>query len=409
MIIRKLWVLLIFFASLPLRGQDKTITISGKVTDAETGELLTYATVGLVGIPIGTISNAKGEFDFHIPSKYAAETFIITMIGYKSYQAPITKAELIHQFNLSKSSTVLNEVLVTDSLSAADIFKIALNRITLNYPMKPAEMEGFYRDVKKVGGKYVSLLEAAITIYDKDYSAPRDYTKLRERVAIKEIRKSYDYDFAYSKYFEQYNMLEDLLLDNNIKYRAFNDEALFYQMLERKMVVGADNKQLYLVFINQPGYELFVYIDPATYGIIRMEFGWGNGKQPIFEYKRNRKLLNNVMRMDKLIEFEPHNGKLFLKYIKVRYKNVWMNTELGKPEQTTELFQELLINNINDKNPNWIPSSKKMKHYGLQYQHNNYNKQFWDNYNLIKETPLDKRIVKDLEERGSLEKQFQEN
>lgn len=401
--------LLLFMCSSRLWSQDKTITVSGKVTDAETGEILTYATVGLVGIPIGTISNAKGEFDFHIPARYAAETFIITMIGYESFQSPITKAEQTHQFKLKKSSTVLNEVLVTDSLTAGDIFKIALNRITVNYPMKPAEMDGFYRDVKMVGGKYVSLLEAAITIYDKDYAAPRDYTKLRERVAIKEIRKSYDYDFAYAKYFEQYNMLEDLLLDNNVKYRAFNDEALFYQMLQRKMVVGADNKQLYLVFIDQPGYELFVYIDPNTYGIVRLEFGWGNGEQPIFEYKRNRKLLNNVMRMDKLIEFEPHNGKLYLKYIKVRYKNVWMNTELGKPEQTTQLFQELLINNINDKDPNWIPSSRKMKHYGLQYQHKDYNKRFWENYNLIKETPLDKKIVRDLEEHGALEKQFEEN
>ncbi len=390
-------------------GQDKTITISGTVTDGETGEVLTYATVGLIGIPIGTISNAKGEFDFHIPGEYAAETFQISMIGYESYRAPLTKAESINSFKLKKSSTYLSEVLVTDSLTAGDIFKIAINRITQNYPMKPAEMEGFYRDVKMVGGKYVSLLEAAIIIYDKDYEAPRDYTKVRERVAIKEIRKSYDYDFAYAKYFEQYNLLEDLLLDNNIKYRSFNDEALFYQLLQRTTFIGADNRQLYLLFIDQPGYNLKVFIDPITYGIIRLEFGYGNGVEPIFEYKKNRKLLNNVMRQDKLIEFEPHNGKLYLKYIRTQYKNVWFNTELGKPEQTTQLFQELLINNINDKDPNWVSSARKMKHYGLQYQHENYNKVFWENYNVIKETPLNKKIISDLEEYGSLEKQFEDN
>lgn len=399
----------LFFISTFGYGQINIITISGKVTDAETGEILTYATIGLVGISIGTISNAKGEFDFHFPEKYAAETFQISMIGYKSYRAPVTKIENTFEFKLHKSSTILDEVVVQDSLSAGDIFKISLNRITLNYPMKPAEMDGFYRDVKKVGDKYVSLLEAAITIYDKDYEAPRDYTKVRERVAIKEIRKSFDYDFAYEKYFEQYNMLEDLLLDNNIKYRSFNDEAMFYQLLQRKMVTGSDNKQLILLFIDYPGYELKVFVDPKTYGILRLEFGWGNGDEPIFTYKKKRKLLNNVMRMDKLLEFEPYNGKLYLKYMKTRYKNVWMNTETGKPEQTTELFQELLINNINDKDPNWVSSSRKMKHYGLQYQHENYNERFWANYNVIKETPLDKKIVKDLEEYASLEEQFKEN
>ncbi|MCB0496714.1 MAG: carboxypeptidase-like regulatory domain-containing protein [Cyclobacteriaceae bacterium] len=399
---------LIFIVGIAL-GQEKSITISGKVTDSETGEVLPYATVGLIGLPIGTITNSQGEFDFHIPAMYSAETFQITMIGYEGFRAPVTKAETLNVFALKKSTTVLEEVVVSDSLTAGEIFTIALNRIPLNYPMEPYEMDGFYRDVKKVGDKYVSLLEAAITIYDKDYEAPRDYTKVRERVAIKEIRKSYDYDIAYAKYFEQYNLLEDLLLDNNVKYRSFNNEPQFYEMLKRKMVSGVDNKPLYLIYLHQPGYDLNVYIDPETYGIIRIEFGWGNGADPIFTYRKNRKLMNNVMRLDKLVEFEPHNGKLYLKYIRTNYKNQWVNTNLDTNEKDTELFQELLINNINDKTPNWISSSQKMKHYGLQYQHGAYNKVFWDNYNVIKETPLDQEIVKDLEEHMSLEKQFEEN
>jgi hypothetical protein len=325
---RRVFLLLgLFFISFFCSGQHRTITISGRVTDDETGEVLTYATIGLVGIPVGTISNASGEFDFHISEEHAAETFLISMIGYESYRAPVTKVENINSFKLKKSSTMLSEVVVSDSLSAGDIFKIALNRIPTNYPMQPAEMEGFYRDVKKVGNKYVALLEAAITIYDKDYEAPRDYTKVRERVAIKEIRKSFDYDLAYAKYFEQYNMLEDLLLDNNIKYRSFNDEARFYNLLRRKTVLGSDNESLILLFIDEPGYELKLYVNPDTYGILRLEFGWGNGADPIFTYKKTRKLMNHVMRMDKLVEFEMYNGKLFLKYMRTEYKNVRMNSD----------------------------------------------------------------------------------
>ena len=74
-------------------AQEQSITISGKVADAETGEVLPYATVGLVGLPIGTITNAQGEFDFHIPTTYIAETFKITMIGYEGYRAPVTRVE----------------------------------------------------------------------------------------------------------------------------------------------------------------------------------------------------------------------------------------------------------------------------------------------------------------------------
>ena len=48
-----------------------------------------------------------------------------------------------------------------------------------------------------------------------------------------------------------------------------------------------------------------------------------------------------------------------------------------------------------------------MKNYGLQYQDLKYNKAFWDNYNVIKESPLDRKIINDLEKNISLDKQFQ--
>jgi hypothetical protein len=49
-----------------------------------------------------------------------------------------------------------------------------------------------------------------------------------------------------------------------------------------------------------------------------------------------------------------------------------------------------------------------MRNYGLQYQDQPYNKNFWDNYNVIKATPLDKKIIKDLEKEVPLEKQFKD-
>ena len=35
-----------------------------------------------------------------------------------------------------------------------------------------------------------------------------------------------------------------------------------------------------------------------------------------------------------------------------------------------------------------------------------YNPEFWENYNVIKETPLDKKIIEELDKKASLEKQF---
>jgi hypothetical protein len=38
-----------------------------------------------------------------------------------------------------------------------------------------------------------------------------------------------------------------------------------------------------------------------------------------------------------------------------------------------------------------------------------YNKKFWKKYNVIKDTPLDQKIVQDLEKEGPLDKQFEKN
>jgi hypothetical protein len=50
-----------------------------------------------------------------------------------------------------------------------------------------------------------------------------------------------------------------------------------------------------------------------------------------------------------------------------------------------------------------------MKNYGLQFQDYPYNKEFWEGYNVIKETPIDKKILEDLEKIAPLDKQFENN
>jgi hypothetical protein len=73
----------------------------------------------------------------------------------------------------------------------------------------------------------------------------------------------------------------------------------------------------------------------------------------------------------------------------------------------TELFQQLLINEIKPNTTERIGATERMRNYGLQYQDQPYNKEFWDNYNVIKDTPLDKKVLEDLEKAGPLNKQFQ--
>ena len=305
-----------FILANTLFAQDSFITISGRVTDIEDQTPLPFASIGLKGTSLGTITNTQGEFDFHIPAGLKDGTMVISMLGYKDLAESVQNLDPdnLNSFNLSKEATMLREVVILDSLAGGEILQIALNSIEKNYPMKPYSMDGFYRDLKKVNGKYISVLEAAVNIYDKDYSLPRNPVKLKERVSLVEVRKSLNYEIEFNKYFDQYNLLEELLLENNVKYRSFTDNPLFFQNISREGKNSMGGRTLYeLKLSGDHGYFLHLFIDTETYGIHKMIYRYGDGTIALQEINRSGKRVEKIMKMEKVIEFKEFEGTSILK------------------------------------------------------------------------------------------------
>ena len=384
-------------------GQD--ITISATIVDKETGEPLGYASVGLKSVAIGTISNSRGEFDFHMPAQHRNDVLVISMLGYKNFEAPvwslIGEKQLI---KMEKSPIILDEIVVSDTLNGQDILEIALSRIEENYPMKPFLLDGFYRDVKKVGGTYISLLEAAVKIYDENYEEPRNKYKLRETVRLVEVRQSLGYESKFTTYFDQDNLLEDLLLHNNVRYRHFSDGEEVFSKLVRENNSSYNDHETYVISYNGD-YFMRLYVDAEDFSIVHFEFEQG------FEddYLGKRKdLISKFAGIRKVIEFRKFQGKMYPSFMSINSKINWYDLHTNELKFQTELFQELLINNVNPNPKERIRLTEKMRNYGLQFQDRPYNKKFWDNYNVIKETPLDQKILKDLEKLAPLQEQFEE-
>lgn len=399
-------VLIIFFLlASSLAGAQKLI-VSAKVVDKETKEPLIFATVGILGKPIGTITNMQGDFDFYIPAEYRNNNLVISILGYNNYEAPVWTLLDIKSFviEMEKSTTVLQEVVVTDSLAGGEILHIALSRIEQNYPMTPHLVAGFYRDIKKIGGEYISLLEAAVKIYDEDYKTPRNKFKLRERVALLEVRRSLGYSNKFTAYFDEDNLLEDLLLHNNVRYRQFPEEEAFFESLEREKDSYYNGHEIFVVS-HRKEYKLVIYIDKKTYGIVHLEYE--NNQQEIIGKKRG--LVSKFVNLKRVIDFKEYDQKMYLNFLAVDSKINWYDAKTNELKFETELHQQLLINDINPVPEERIGTTEKMRSYGLQYQDLPYNKKFWENYNVIKESPLDRKIIEDLEKEGPLEKQFEKN
>ncbi|MCU0382617.1 MAG: carboxypeptidase-like regulatory domain-containing protein [Cyclobacteriaceae bacterium] len=399
-------LLLIVICFVTLSAYAQTITLSGVVMDKQNAEALPFASIGVKGKPNGTVANLQGQFDFHIPRELANEILVVSMLGYANFEAPIwsfTNREKVI-IEMQRSVVVLNELVVRDSLSGGDIARIALQRLATNLPQVAYTTDAFYRDIKKVGGRYISLLEAAIKIYDEDNKEPRNKNKLKERVKLIELRQSLGYESKFTTYFDQDNLLEDLLLNNNIRYRQIDARDELFAVLQRKPDSYYNQHEIFVVEY-AGDYQLTLYIDKTDYAIIRLDYKSGAEAEAIGKRKG---LISRFMGIDKTIEYKRYEGKMFVSSLRLDTRINWYDERTNELKFETELFQQLVINNIEIPTDERISANENMKKYGLQFQNYQYNKKFWEEYNVIKRTPLDLQIISDLEKAGPLEKQFEE-
>ena len=84
-----LTIMLTAFLSSSVKAQPQLIT--GKVFDERSHEPLGFASVSIAGKPVGTVTNAAGEFDFYIPEEYKNDSLIISHVGYKSFRDKIDR------------------------------------------------------------------------------------------------------------------------------------------------------------------------------------------------------------------------------------------------------------------------------------------------------------------------------
>lgn len=385
-------------------GLAQKIKISGTAVDKDTREPLPFASVGIKGKSLGTIANLEGAFDFYVPQEYRNEMLVISMLGYDNYESPVwSLAEGSINFEMSKSTTILDEVIVTELYTGGDILRISLSNIEKNYPMNPFLMDGFYRDIKKVASTNVALLEAAVKIYDKDYAEPRNKLRLRERVKLIEVRKSIGYDNKFASFFDQGNFLEDLLLHNDIRYRQIHFSDEISARTSRLSDSYYNGEEIYVIEYDRD-YFLKMFISKSNFSIIHMEYEIGPSVN-IEERKKN--LISRFSNLKKSVDFRQVEGKMYPSFINMSTKVKWYDAHTNEFKFETELLQQLMINEVFTNTNKRISANDRMRNYSLQYQDLPYNKTFWDNYNVIKDTPLDKKILEDLEKAGPLQKQFE--
>lgn len=111
---------------------QETITVSGKVIDAGSGEPILYANVAFRELSIGTTTNENGEFIIRsVP--VGVHTFSVTYIGFKEYSLEMAlKKDVNLNIRLQQQSLGLKEITITaeNSKSGATSSKIKSDAIS---------------------------------------------------------------------------------------------------------------------------------------------------------------------------------------------------------------------------------------------------------------------------------------
>ena len=378
------------------------LLITGMVFDQHSQEPLAFASVSIVGKPLGTVTNAAGEFDFYIPEEYKNDSLVISHVGYKSFREKIERLpKEALSLGLKAISVLLREIVIREKdLTGKEIVAKAVKNLSLNYSTKPFCLQGFFRQIEEENGKYVLLAEAAVDLYDKNFDG-RPKRDLQESVDVTEMRRSLRYG-SQSKRDNIGIPLTDLIENNDVRYnRGMLDSANAFSL---DTITVYNDKLVYGVSMSRGTDSGMLYIDMETFGFLRitMERKSRDKAKNHYEERNIKSGRQRRVWFKFSVEFDSYNDKLYPRRMHESELN-----EIYDPAGQLKLSSietlEYIVTNIVPGKEN--QAAKKLK-YGMMIKPTEYHQEFWKSYNVLKLTPLDEKLIRDLEKEISLQEQF---
>lgn len=250
--------------------------LRGRVMDAQNKQPLAYATIGIPGRRIGTVSNSDGYFILKLPDSLNITSLQFSYMGYESKDFPVELFEK-QQINIFLAPKIISmqEVIIRYVDPNVILEKAMINR-TKNYSLDPVYLNSFYREGVKKNKRLVSYSEGVFKIF-KPSSFQEDGMDQVKILKSRRVVNSNPSDTVYVKL--KAGIQSALLLDIIKSMPDFLDEEqqdkydFFYTD-----ILHYDNREAYAVFfrqkptIKEPLYTGTLYIDIENYAILGATF-----------------------------------------------------------------------------------------------------------------------------------------
>lgn len=176
------WVIVLLLFASTTQAQQ---IIEGRVVDAETKKPVSFASIVVLGTTKGTSSNLEGQFTLSVSGVASLK---ITSIGYESIV--VRTNTNLQSIELKPTAIQLNEVVVFNKkVNPRKIVRMAFANIHANYEDHPFLEKFFYRHYCKDNSSYGRLIEAFVDVWkDQGYHMQNN----EEVVRVTQLRRSLD-------------------------------------------------------------------------------------------------------------------------------------------------------------------------------------------------------------------------
>jgi len=163
--------------------------VEGTIVDDETGKPIPFASIGIAGTSKGTSSNLNGQFSLMISEP--AE-LIVTCIGYQSKH--VSSSESLAVIRLKPMVTQLDAVIISDKpLEAKRIIRKAFTNTKVNFSGSAFMQTFFYRHYCKDDDVYGRLIEASVDVWKpQGYRTTQQVAGEKDEIRITQLRRSRD-------------------------------------------------------------------------------------------------------------------------------------------------------------------------------------------------------------------------
>ncbi|GAB4017806.1 DUF5686 and carboxypeptidase-like regulatory domain-containing protein [Spirosoma koreense] len=135
---------LLFIACLLTAMGQTNYTISGRVTDAATGEGIPFASIAVKGQPTGTTSDADGRYSLRI--KQLSDSLVVLSLGYGTRSYPILElATQVIDAQLRAAATKLQEVKVY-AKGGDPAYRVLREVVRRRDQFNPAQLQAYQYD-----------------------------------------------------------------------------------------------------------------------------------------------------------------------------------------------------------------------------------------------------------------------